>query len=70
VCHGDCQLACQPGKKVSLVTRNQLGANGEPLERNLFVTLGEQPVERGVMIFPFSTVFEIRHNGVYVVIDN
>jgi len=57
------------GKKVSLVTRSRLGGR-EPIERNTFVTLRERLVERGVMIFPFSPVFEIRDNGVYVVSDN
>jgi 2,4-dienoyl-CoA reductase-like NADH-dependent reductase (Old Yellow Enzyme family)/thioredoxin reductase len=59
----------EQGKKVSLVTRSRLGGR-EPIERNTFVTLRERLVERGVMIFPFSPVFEIRDNGVYVVSDN
>jgi 2,4-dienoyl-CoA reductase (NADPH2) len=59
----------EQGKKVSLVTRSRLGGR-EPIERNIFVTLRERLVERGVMIFPFSPAFEIRENGVYVVSDN
>jgi 2-enoate reductase len=59
----------EQGKKVSLVTRSRLGGR-EPIERNIFVTLRERLIERGVMVFPFSPVFEIRDNGVYVVSDN
>jgi 2,4-dienoyl-CoA reductase-like NADH-dependent reductase (Old Yellow Enzyme family)/thioredoxin reductase len=61
-------LATQ-GKKISLITRNRLGGR-VPIERNTFVTLRERLVERGVVIFPFSMVFEIRDNGVYMVSDN
>jgi NADH dehydrogenase FAD-containing subunit len=52
-----------------LTTRNRLGGQ-VPMERNTFVTLRERLVDREVMIFPFSTVFEIRDNGVYIVSDN
>jgi 2,4-dienoyl-CoA reductase-like NADH-dependent reductase (Old Yellow Enzyme family)/thioredoxin reductase len=64
------ELLVQQGKKVTLVTRNRLGGSGEPLERNLFVTLRNYLVEKGVMLFPFAPVFEIKSNGVYVVIAN
>ncbi|MFC1930096.1 FAD-dependent oxidoreductase [Chloroflexota bacterium] len=55
------------GKKVSLVTKNRLGENGAPLERNTFMTLRDRLIEREIMIFSLSPVFEIRNNGVYVV---
>lgn len=60
----------EKGKKVSVVTKNRLGENGTPLERNIFVTLRDRLIERRVMIFAHSPVFEIRSNGVYVVYDN
>jgi 2-enoate reductase len=60
-------LLAEQGKKVSLVTKNRLGENGVPLERNLFVTLRDRLIERRVMIIFLSPVFEIRDNGVYVV---
>ena len=62
-------LLAEQGKKVSLTTRSRLGGR-EPMERNTFVTLRERLVEREVMVFPFSTVFEIRDNGVYIAMDN
>lgn len=63
-------MLANQGKKVTLVTKNRLGENGEPVERNIFVTLRQRLIEQEVMMFTFSPVFEIRENGVYVVIDN
>jgi NADH dehydrogenase FAD-containing subunit len=59
----------EQGNNVSLVTRSRLGGR-EPTERNTFITLREQLIGRGVKVFPFSPVFEIRDNGIYVVSDN
>ncbi|MBI2869196.1 MAG: FAD-dependent oxidoreductase [Chloroflexi bacterium] len=55
------------GKYVSLVTRNRLGEDGEPLERNLFVTLRNMLAERRVMIFALSPVVDIRKDGVHII---
>jgi 2,4-dienoyl-CoA reductase-like NADH-dependent reductase (Old Yellow Enzyme family)/thioredoxin reductase len=60
----------EQGKRVTLVTKNRLGEDGVPLERNAFVTLRDRLVERGVMLLPLSPVFGIRDNGVYVVNNN
>lgn len=59
----------EQGKKVSLVTRSRLGGR-KPMERNVFVTLREHLVTREVMVFPFSSVFEIKDNGISIVSDN
>ncbi|MFC2067133.1 FAD-dependent oxidoreductase [Chloroflexota bacterium] len=63
-------MLAEQGKKVSILTLKRLGENGTPLERNTFVSVRDSLVERGVMIFPFSPVFEIRHNGVYAIVDD
>ncbi|MDI7260196.1 MAG: FAD-dependent oxidoreductase [Thermodesulfobacteriota bacterium] len=55
------------GKKVSLVTKNGLGENGVPLERNIFVTLRDRLYEIGVLLLPYSPVFEILEKGIYVI---
>ena len=55
------------GKKVSLVTKNALGENGTPLERNTFLTLRQMLVENGVFLYPYFPLLEIRKDGVYVV---
>jgi 2,4-dienoyl-CoA reductase-like NADH-dependent reductase (Old Yellow Enzyme family)/thioredoxin reductase len=60
----------EQGKEVSLVTLKRLGENGAPLERNVFVTLRDRLIQRRVMLFPHSPVYEIRNDGVYVVYDN
>jgi 2,4-dienoyl-CoA reductase-like NADH-dependent reductase (Old Yellow Enzyme family)/thioredoxin reductase len=62
-------LLAEQGKKVSLVARSRLGGR-KPMERNIFVTLRERLVTREVMIFPFSSVFEIKDNGILIVSDN
>ncbi|MFC1974512.1 FAD-dependent oxidoreductase [Chloroflexota bacterium] len=55
------------GKKVTLVTKNRLGENGEPLERNIYVPLRDSLIAHGVVIYAHTPVFEIRDNGVYVI---
>jgi 2-enoate reductase len=54
------------GKTVSLVTKNRLGENGEPLERNIYVTLRDRLIDGGVVIYAHTPVVEILDNGVYV----
>lgn len=54
-------------KKVSLVTKNGLGENGVPLERNIFVTLRDRLYELGVPVLPYSPVFEIMEKGGYII---
>lgn len=52
------------GKKVSLVTRSDLGRD---VERNILLTLRQMLVDNGVFFYPNSPVHEITRNGVYVV---
>lgn len=58
------------GKKVSLITKNALGENGTPLERNTFLTLRQMLVDNGVFLYPYFPLLEIREDGVYVAQDN
>lgn len=59
-------MLARKGKKVVLVTKNRLGENGRPLERNLFITLKNRLADAGVTIYPRSLVFEISDTGVYI----
>lgn len=54
------------GKKVYLVTKNKLGEDGIPLERNIYRALRDRLIEHGVHLFPDSPVHEIRENGVHI----
>lgn len=56
----------EQGRKVSLVTKGQLGEDGVPLERLVFFTLRDKLIEHGVYIYANAVVREIRENGVYV----
>jgi len=56
------QLADQD-KKVSLVTRRALGRG---IERNVYLTLRNKLIEKGVQMFANSPVVEIREAGVYI----
>jgi NADPH-dependent 2,4-dienoyl-CoA reductase/sulfur reductase-like enzyme len=62
-------MLARKGKKVTLVTKHNLGENGRPLERNIFVTLRDRLVEAGVAIHSGSVLFEIGHKGVYIECD-
>lgn len=59
-------MLARKGKKVVLVTKNHLGENGHPLERNLFVTVRKRLAESGVTIHEHAIVYEIGDNGIYV----
>lgn len=56
------QLADQ-GRRVSLVTRRALGRG---IERNVYLTLKNRLIEKGVQLFANSPVVEIRDAGVYI----
>jgi pyruvate/2-oxoglutarate dehydrogenase complex dihydrolipoamide dehydrogenase (E3) component len=62
-------MLTKQGKKVSLVTERELGRNGRWVERNIKITLKDRLIARGVHIYPFSPVKEIRDNGVMIVQD-
>lgn len=55
------------GRKVSVVTLRKLGENGRPLSAEIYRTLRDRMIDHGVFIYPDSSLFEIRDNGVYVV---
>lgn len=59
------QLADQ-GKKVTLVTRRALGRE---IERNVYLTLRNRLIEKGVQLFPNSPLVEIRKKGVYIAFE-
>jgi Pyruvate/2-oxoglutarate dehydrogenase complex, dihydrolipoamide dehydrogenase (E3) component, and related enzymes len=59
------QLADQ-GKRVSLVTRRALGRG---IERNVYLTLRNRLIEKGVQLFANSPVVEIRDKGVYIAFE-
>ena len=60
------QLADE-GKKVSLVTRRSIGRG---IERNVYLTLRNRLIQKGVHLLFNCPVVEIRENGVYIVFDN
>ena len=51
------------GKKVSLVTRQELGRD---VEKSIYFHLRNELIEQAVHIFVHSPVFEITNKGVYV----
>ncbi|MFA4911645.1 MAG: FAD-dependent oxidoreductase [Desulfobacteria bacterium] len=60
------QLAGE-GKKVSLVARRSLGRD---IERNIYLTLRNRLIKRGVFIYQSCPVVEIRPGGIYVIFNN
>ena len=54
------------GKKVSIITRNKLGGSGKPPDHNTLRVLMDRFIEQGVSLYPHSTVFEIKEDGVYI----
>ncbi|KFD41224.1 hypothetical protein HY02_05430 [Peptococcaceae bacterium SCADC1_2_3] len=60
------QLAGE-GKRVSLVTRRALGRE---TERNVYLTLRNRLIEKGVYIYQYCPVVEIREEGVFIVFNN
>jgi hypothetical protein len=49
----------EQGKHVSIITANRLGENGKKLEENIYRTLRDRLIARGVQIFPNCPVLEI-----------
>jgi len=60
------QLADE-GRRVSLITRSQLGRG---MERNVYLALRRRLFEKRVYIYQFAPVAEIRRDGVYVCFNN
>lgn len=54
-------------KKVTLVTRRQLGRG---IERNVYLALRNRLIQKGVHLYPHSPVVAIKENGVYVAFNN
>jgi len=55
------------GKKVSIVTRRALGRD---MERNVYLTLRNRLIEKGVYIYQNCPVAEIGAEGIYIVFNN
>lgn len=60
----------EQGKKVSLVTKNQLGENGFPLEEEMYTVLRDRLIRYRVPIYQHSPVREILDNGLYIYFMN
>jgi len=56
----------EQGRQVFLVTKDKLGENGAPLERNIYRALRDRLIRHGVHLFPDSPLVEILGNGVYI----
>ena len=56
----------EKGKRVSILTANRLGENGKKLEENIYRTLRDRLIARGVQIFPNCPVLEVTQEGVFV----
>jgi 2,4-dienoyl-CoA reductase-like NADH-dependent reductase (Old Yellow Enzyme family)/thioredoxin reductase len=56
----------EQGKSVSLVTAGRLGENGKKLEENLYRTLRNRLVERGIHLYPCCPLLEVREDGIFV----
>ncbi len=54
-------------RRVSLVTRRELGRG---VERNVYLTLRNRLIRKGVYLYPYSPAVEIRENGLYIVYNN
>jgi NADPH-dependent 2,4-dienoyl-CoA reductase/sulfur reductase-like enzyme len=55
----------EKGKKVSIITFRRLGENGRALEENIYRTLRDKLIRRGIQIFPYTAPVEIRPDGVF-----
>jgi 2-enoate reductase len=55
----------EKGKRVSVATARRLGENGAKLEENIYRTLRDRLIARGVAIYPGCPVLEIREDGAY-----
>ena len=56
-----------PDRKVSLITRRELGRG---MERSTYLALRNRLVEKGVYMYPYCQVAEIEQNGIYIVFNN
>ena len=54
------------GKRVTLVTRRALGRE---IERNVFLTLRNRLIEKGVQLFANSPLVEVRNTGVWIAFE-
>lgn len=59
------QLADE-GKSVNLISRRAIGRG---VERNVYLTLRERLIQKGVYLYPHCPVVEIRENGLYAVLE-
>ena len=59
------QLADE-GKRVNLISRRAIGRG---VERNVYLTLRERLIQKGVHLYPHCPVVEILENGLYAVLD-
>ena len=55
----------EQGKRVSIITANRLGENGKKLEENIYRTLRDRLIARGVQVFPNCPVLEVTQEGVF-----
>jgi len=56
----------EQGKNVSIATMRRLGENGRKLEDNIYRTLRDRLIARGVRIYPGCPLLEVREDGVFV----
>lgn len=57
------------GRKVSLVTLYKLGEDGSPLNVEIYRTLRDRLIKRGVFVYPNSPLLEVGDDGVYCADD-
>jgi 2-enoate reductase len=55
----------EQGKRVSIITANRLGENGKRLEENIYRTIRDRLIARGVQIFANCPVLEVTPEGVF-----
>lgn len=55
----------EQGKRVSIITANRLGENGKKLEENIYRTMRDRLIDRGVQIFANCPVLEVTSEGVF-----
>ncbi len=58
------EFLARQGKKVSLVSRRQIGRD---VERAIYLGLIDRVIKSGVYLYPNSPLFEIRESGVFVI---
>ena len=53
------------GKRISILTANRLGENGKKLEENIYRTMRDRLIARGVQVFANCPVVEVSPEGVF-----